>query len=478
MCRLPLLDALVAALLLAMTLLATAAAGSVGEPHRPFEIQSHRGAGELAPGNSMAAFRQAIAMGVDTLEMDAQATLDRVLVVYHDQRIDASDCRRVDGSPLRSRLLKELTLREVEAIRCREGAAIPTLDAVLRLASSAPYPVRANVEIKMQKAELGIPVTEFAALLVVAIEESGMSGRVLVQSFEPEALLAMRRIAPEIPRAVISRDRGSYSALVEETTASALLPRRDRLEPEDVEAMHARGVAVIPWVVDDTDEMRRLRTWGVDGIITNRPDVALEFRDGRAPLAAEPEPPPPTPWPPPAPATAPSPQTAPPAASPVSPPAQPAAVPPVVGEAPSRAYTIGEVRKVAVYYFTSAGKTDTFLTSLFLEELGRRHSQQLIDPYQLADQPRDGQAYHPAGMQDKLFAEAARNSAQAIIIGVGKWYGTGIRGFRLEVRLIEVGTGRVLWQATAASGRSGSGPSAKREVVRKVLKSYPGIRRR
>ena len=62
MSRLPLLDVLVAALLLAVNLPATAAGRDVGEPDRPFEIQSHRGAGELAPENSMAAFRQAIAM--------------------------------------------------------------------------------------------------------------------------------------------------------------------------------------------------------------------------------------------------------------------------------------------------------------------------------------------------------------------------------------------------------------------------------
>ncbi len=71
--------------------------GSADGQARPFEIQGHRGAGELAPENSIAAFEKAIALGVDTLEMDAQSTSDRVLVVYHDQKIDGARCRRADG---------------------------------------------------------------------------------------------------------------------------------------------------------------------------------------------------------------------------------------------------------------------------------------------------------------------------------------------------------------------------------------------
>lgn len=453
-----------------------AAANSIesDEPARPFEIQGHRGASGLAPENSIAAFERAIALGTDTLEMDAQSTRDRVLVIYHDQKIDGARCRRTDGGALSSKLLKDLTLEEVRTIRCAQGAAIPTLEEVLRLAHDAPYLVRANVEIKMQDSSRGIPVGEFTALLVNAIDASGMRGRVLVQSFDAEALLAMRRIAPDIPRAVIGRNRDSYLTLVEDTTASALLPRRDRLQPEDVEALHARGVVVIPWVVDDPDEMRRLRSWGVDGIITNRPDLALRFRDGPRPVSPDVETtlPPPTPWPPPV--SAPAPEPAPSAPSPLSKPPVPAAA------AAPRAYNISEIRKVAVTYFTSGGKADTFLTSLFLEEFRKRQpTHELIDPYQMSFQPMDGERFHQTGMLPELLKEAEQLSAQAIIIGVGKWYGPGTPGlgFRLEARLIEIREGKVLWQAAIASGPSFSGPKAKGEVVKKVLRSYPGMRR-
>ncbi|MCZ6726468.1 MAG: glycerophosphodiester phosphodiesterase family protein, partial [Acidobacteria bacterium] len=80
---------------------------------RPFEIQGHRGAKGLAPEHSIEAFEKAIALGVDTLEMDAQSTSDRVLVVHHGQKIDAAKCRRADGGASGSKLLKDLTLEEV-----------------------------------------------------------------------------------------------------------------------------------------------------------------------------------------------------------------------------------------------------------------------------------------------------------------------------------------------------------------------------
>jgi len=221
--------------------------------------------------------------------------------------------------------------------------------------------------------------------------------------------------------------------------------------------------------------MRRLRSWGVDGIITNRPDVALEFRDGPRPVSphVETTPPPPTPWPPPV--SAPAPEPAPSAPTPSSePPVQ------VATETAPGAYNISEIRKVAVTYFTSGGRTDTFLTSLFLDEFRERQPvHELIDPYQLSFQPMDGERFHQTGMLPELLKEAEQLSAQAIIIGVGKWYGPGNPGlgFRLEARLIEVREGKVLWQAAIASGPSFSGPKAKGEVVKKALRSYPGMRR-
>ena len=420
--------------------------GSADGQARPFEIQGHRGAKGLAPENSIAAFEKAIALGVDTLEMDAQSTSDRVLVVYHDQKIDGARCR---GSA--SKLLKDLTLGEVKAIRCEGEVAIPTLEEVLLLAHAAPYPVRANVEIKMKNRSHGLPVGEFTALLVDVIDATGMRGRILVQSFDAEALRSMRRIAPDIPRAVLARNRGSYLAMVEDTTASVLLPRRDRLQREDVEALHARGVAVIPWVVDDPEEMRRLRSWGVDGIITNRPDVAIEFRDGpaRGSTVTETSPPPPASWPP----------------SPHAP--TPSSAPP----AQITAYSLDNVHKIAVIPFTSGDVVDSFGTSLFTQEFSRKHTRyELVDPVQMEVHVEGFRVMHSKSSINKLLAAARTVGAEALFIGQGFKHKAG---FRWEVKLIEVNTGEMLWLSAQKQTSLPRGPEAKTKLMRKIVGSFP-----
>jgi glycerophosphoryl diester phosphodiesterase len=260
-----------------------AGAAPAGAGGRPFEVHGHRGAAGLAPENSIAAFERALELRVDTLEMDVQATRDRVLVVYHDPTIATGRCRRTDGAALRTKRIEELSLEEVRAWACAEGAPIPTLEQVLTLARDAAYPVRVNVELKRQDPQRGVEPAELAALLVETLDRTQMRGRALVQSFDAEALQALRTIAPEIPRSALVRDRGSFAKVVETTGASVLSPKVGSLRFEDVSAFHARGIAVIPWVVDDPAAIRRMIDWGVDGVITDRPDVAIEIRDQTKP---------------------------------------------------------------------------------------------------------------------------------------------------------------------------------------------------
>lgn len=138
--------------------------------------------------------------------------------------------------------------------------------------------------------------------------------------------------------------------------------------------------------------------------------------------------------------------------------------------------SFADVRRIAVYPFTSTGsRVDTFWTSLFLAEFKKRGlRQELVDPYELAVRLDDGAYFHPLGRLPELLEDARRAGAQAILLGEGKEYSMG---FRLEVRLIEVNTGKVLWTSAAASGFALTGPSAKKEDVSKVLRRWPRDRR-
>lgn len=270
-------------LVLLASLLASAPSGEL-------DVQGHRGARGLRPENTLPAFEKALELGVTTLELDLQVTADRHLVVRHDPRPERKLCRLESGAPVPRTPFRELRLEDLEGIDCGSrkdpdypeqvpvpGARIPTLEEVFELARAAPYPVRLNVEIKIKKPSETIPVREFAALVVEAIRASGLEGRVMVQSFEPEALRAVGETAPEIPTALLVRSRTAYERLLEESGADVISPRVGGLREKDVRSLQDRGISVIPWTVNDRPTMRRLIEWGVDGIITDYPDRLLDL---------------------------------------------------------------------------------------------------------------------------------------------------------------------------------------------------------
>lgn len=269
----------------------TCVAGGASLP--TLDVQGHRGCRGLLPENTLPAFRRALELGVTTLEMDLQVTQDRVVIVAHDPSLDPAYCRREGGGKVPDAPFDQLRLADLEGLDCGSvprkefpeqrpvpGARIPTLDAVLDLARAAPYPVRVSVEIKAGSPGRAVPLETVADLVVAALRRHGMDGRAIVQSFDPAALRAVRELAPEIPRAILVRDPESYDALLESSAATVLSPKYTDLRRDDVRRMHARGVEVIPWTVNEPADIRRMIEWGVDGIISDYPDRVLATRDG------------------------------------------------------------------------------------------------------------------------------------------------------------------------------------------------------
>jgi glycerophosphoryl diester phosphodiesterase len=261
------------------------------EPGIP-EIHGHRGARGLLPENTIAAFEKAIELGV-VLELDVQVTRDRRLVVHHDARPNSKLCRQDDGGPVPDRLFRDLDYADLARIDCGSrppkdvpeqrpvpGARIPTLEEVLRLANAAPHPVELNVEIKIKNPADTIPVDEFARRVVAAVREAGLTDRTTIQSFHPPALLEVGRIAPELRTAILVRLRSDYRRLLDESGATILSPSFQGLREEDVQAFQEQGYRVVPWTVNKEGDLRRMISWGVDGIITDYPDRARSLLPG------------------------------------------------------------------------------------------------------------------------------------------------------------------------------------------------------
>lgn len=247
-------------------------------------VLAHRGGADLAPENTMAAFQNAVDLGVDILELDVHTTADGTVVVIHDESVD----RTTDGTGA----VHDSTLADLRQLDAGydfspdngqtfpfrgQGIGIPTLEEVF-----AAFPdMRINIEIKQSD-----PPIEAAVLEV--IERAGAQQRVLVGSEYDDVMARFRSLAPDIATSAATNEvRNFYLAQLLRVSA-IYRPLADAFQvpeysgsthvvtPSFVDAAHHHGVKVHVWTVNDAETMQRLLDIGVDGIITDRPDVALE----------------------------------------------------------------------------------------------------------------------------------------------------------------------------------------------------------
>lgn len=251
---------------------------------RSLDIQGHRGARGLRPENTLPGFELALDLGVDTLELDLHLTADDVVVVWHDPQLDPKKCRGATGETLR-----DLSIGELAEFTCdlnpdperfpeQEAPPggdyrIPTLASVLDL--GAPTNVRFNIETK-QRPHKEAP-GEFETLVVELVRARGLDRRVTIQSFEHGSLWAVRAMAPEIRLAALTEGDAELAPLAQQG-AAIWSPAYSVLNADRIRAAHALSLAVIPWTVNDANEMRALVELGVDGLITDRPDIAVAIR--------------------------------------------------------------------------------------------------------------------------------------------------------------------------------------------------------
>ena len=296
-----------------------------------FDLQAHRGGRGLAPENTRAAFEQALAIGVTTLEADLAMTRDGVLVLSHDPRLNPALTRGADGrwlddtgpaifSLTRSELAQfdvgrlnpeSHYARQWPAQRPVDGSQIPTLAELFALAVGSA--VRFNVETKITPEVAGdgggdTPEAErFARAVVDEIRRAGLERRVTVQSFDWRTLVAVRQLAPEIVTACLTiqtanndtvrpeadgvsswhaglrlADHGdSVPRLVKAAGCAIWSPFWRNLSPGLVQEAHALGLGVLPWTVNEPADLDRMVGLGVDGLITDYPDRARAVLEAR-----------------------------------------------------------------------------------------------------------------------------------------------------------------------------------------------------
>lgn len=230
---------------------------------------AHRG-GALLPGlegleNTMAAFRAAVELGYTYLETDVHASRDGVVYAFHD-----SDLSRLGGSP---EGISDLPSERVDAIRLMDREPVPRLTTVLTELPDA----RLNIDVKSDHA---------LAPTLQVLREADALDRVCLASFSDARLRRIRALEPsvatsagprEVATVVLGPTRGIRASVVRAGVTCLQVPARRGPVPvvtrRFVEHAHDLGLQVHVWTVDDPAQMRSLLRIGVDGIVTDRPDL-------------------------------------------------------------------------------------------------------------------------------------------------------------------------------------------------------------
>lgn len=230
-------------------------------------IWAHRGASQVAPENTLAAFRAAELAGADGIELDIHLCRDGVPVVIHDESVD----RTTDGSgAVGSYSLREL--RKLDAggwfSPAFSGEAVPTLEEVLSWAEGR---VRLNIEIKSARA--GEAVLDQLA--------SFPQARILVSSFDHGLLEHLHHLSSDLPLAFLCESPLWRRPLRRAAAcgAESFHPRRDRVSRAMTVACRREGIGVVPWTVDNLRQLWPLLRLGISGVFTNDPGRLVRYRN-------------------------------------------------------------------------------------------------------------------------------------------------------------------------------------------------------
>lgn len=265
-------------------------------------VFGHRGAMAYRPQNTMPSFILAWEMGADGIELDAQCTADGVAVVFHDD-----DMRRLTGMP---GAVREKTLEEILALDAGSHFSgryarerIPLLETVLRARPAGTFvnieiktalrndpiprqlvrpltgypPLRRGMERAREDEALRVARVTADCIRTVAKDIPELPLHIIVSSFDPIALEAFSSEMPGIPLGFLHCPAPHYDTrpLMEEIAHQAWHPHWRETHSRSVEREHGLGRRVNCWTVNSASVARRLAEWGVDGVITNKPDETL-----------------------------------------------------------------------------------------------------------------------------------------------------------------------------------------------------------
>jgi glycerophosphoryl diester phosphodiesterase len=222
------------------------------------KVLGHRGCAGIEPENTMRAFKRAMDLGVDFIELDVRKSRDKKLVVIHDDEVD----RTTNGNGS----VRDLTFEEIRKLDAGKGEKIPSLEEAIDL-------------LKKGKQRIAIEIKEPDTLdeILKIVMEEGLSSKVIIVSFWHNVLTRIKEIEPELKTGAIFVGRPVDAVSLAKTAQSELLCLKHKyIDEEVVVECHENDIGVNAWVVNEIEDIGRVMELGVDIISSDYPDRVLE----------------------------------------------------------------------------------------------------------------------------------------------------------------------------------------------------------
>lgn len=265
-----------------------------------FDLQGHRGCRGLMPENTVPAFIQAVSMMIPTLEMDVIITKDKKVVVSHDSYFSHEITTKPNGDTVTAS--EELSLNiytmnyaevktydvgikphprfpQQQKIKTYKPLLADMFDSIVHaMMTMKRPPVRYNIETKCTPEGDGIyhpGPAEFVELLMAVIKEKDIAMYTTIQSFDIRTLQYLHEHYPDMQTALLVEDKKSFALQLKDLgfIPTIYSPDYVLVTPLLVKQCHDVGIKIIPWTVNDKAEMARLKNLGVDGIISDYPNL-------------------------------------------------------------------------------------------------------------------------------------------------------------------------------------------------------------
>ncbi|WP_194777266.1 glycerophosphodiester phosphodiesterase family protein [Pararhodonellum marinum] len=265
-----------------------------------YDLQGHRGARGLMPENTIPAMIKALDLGVTTLELDLAVTKDGIVIVSHEPWMNGIICLKPDGTSIDkddySHNIYQMSYQEVLAYDCgfkphpgfpqqvKFHTRKPSLQDLFQevekyVADHKLVPPNYNIEIKSLPDGDGVyhpAPPDFSDLVYALLHELLEWDRVTIQSFDFRVLQYFHKTYPDVRLAMLVENAGKFEVQLKELGFKPAIysPYYPALTAESVAILHEKGLKVIPWTVNSTEAMEKLLDMGVDGIITDYPNLA------------------------------------------------------------------------------------------------------------------------------------------------------------------------------------------------------------